>query len=215
MTEQKISTLYQQQLAQIPNLTDKQKQILQASLDLFSEQGFEATSTQQIAERAGVSTGLVYKKFPNKEALLKAVLTPLFQTIQSVKDEFLTETIVLSPKDQNFEDFIRQIVRDRLTFICDNAQVLKLMVGQLLFDEKLKEYAKSVFMTNLAEFIFPVFTKFKNEGKMVNLPNDMIFQFVLSTMAGYLGRMLLDTQAPDLETEITVVTDFLQKGLRP
>ncbi|GAB2028070.1 TetR/AcrR family transcriptional regulator [Lactovum odontotermitis] len=215
MTEQKISTLYQQQLAQIPDLTDKQKQILQASLDLFSEQGFEATSTQQIAERAGVSTGLVYKKFPNKEALLAAVLTPLFQTIQSVKDEFLTETIVSSPKNQNFEDFIRQIVHDRLTFILDNAQVLKLMVGQLLFDEKLKEYVKSVFMTNLAEFIFPVFTKFKNEGKMVNLPNDMIFQLVLSTMAGYFGRMLLDSQAPDLETEITVVTDFLQKSLRP
>jgi AcrR family transcriptional regulator len=213
MTEQTISTLYQQQLAQIPDLTDKQKQILLASLDLFSEQGFEATSTQQISNRAGVSTGLVYKKFPNKEALLAAVLTPLFQTIHSVKDEFVTEALSTLP--ETFEGLLKLIIRDRMTFIRDNAQVIKLMVGQLLVDEKLKEHVKSVFMTDLAEYIYPAFTKLKNEGKMVNLSNDTIFQLMLSTMAGYLGRMILDSQAPELEEEIAVITDFLVKGLQP
>ncbi|MDR0299402.1 MAG: TetR/AcrR family transcriptional regulator, partial [Streptococcaceae bacterium] len=141
MTKQTINSLYTQQLTQLSELTDKQKQILQASLELFSEQGFEATSTQQIAERAGVSTGLVYKKFPNKEALLAAVLTPLFQTIHSVKDEFVAEALGRLP--ESYETLIAVIVRDRLTFIHENFQVLKLMIGQLLIDEKLREQVKS------------------------------------------------------------------------
>ncbi|MDR0298068.1 MAG: TetR/AcrR family transcriptional regulator, partial [Streptococcaceae bacterium] len=141
MTEQTLNSLYQQQIAQLAELTDKQKQILQASLDLFSAQGFEATSTQQIAERAGVSTGLVYKKFPNKEALLMAVLTPLFGTIRSVKEEFVAEALGKLP--ESYEALIAVIVRDRLTFIHENFQVLKLMIGQLLIDEKLREQVKS------------------------------------------------------------------------
>jgi hypothetical protein len=109
---------------------------------------------------------------------------------------------------------IAVIVRDRLTFIHENFQVLKLMIGQLLIDEKLREQVKSVFMEDLASYVYPAFSKFKQDGKMINLPNDTIFQMLLSSMAGYMGRLLLDPQVPDLETEITVVTDFLVKGLR-
>ena len=42
---------------------------LEAALELFSTQGFRATSLRQIAERAGLSVGNIYHHFPDKEAL--------------------------------------------------------------------------------------------------------------------------------------------------
>lgn len=44
--------------------------LAEAALQLFVEQGFEATGTAQIAQRAGVSEMTLFRHFPNKVALL-------------------------------------------------------------------------------------------------------------------------------------------------
>jgi AcrR family transcriptional regulator len=44
--------------------------ILEAAMRLFSEQGYKATTTNKIAELAGVSVGSLYHYFPNKESIL-------------------------------------------------------------------------------------------------------------------------------------------------
>lgn len=46
--------------------------IRHAALDLFGEQGFEATTMRQIAQRAGVSLGLVNHHFGSKDGLRDA-----------------------------------------------------------------------------------------------------------------------------------------------
>lgn len=47
-------------------------EILSAAVELFSKQGFAATEVQQIADRAGVGKGTVYRHFVNKEKLFLA-----------------------------------------------------------------------------------------------------------------------------------------------
>ena len=47
--------------------------ILEAAAQLFGESGYEGTTTNRVAERAGVSIGSVYQYFPSKEALLVAL----------------------------------------------------------------------------------------------------------------------------------------------
>lgn len=42
----------------------------QAALELFTERGYDATGTAQIAQRAGVSEMTLFRHFPSKEALL-------------------------------------------------------------------------------------------------------------------------------------------------
>jgi len=69
-----------------PALTDRQptsrqrqaaarrEQILKTALGLFAEQGFDATSTRQIATEAGIAEGLIFHYFPTKASLLTAIL---------------------------------------------------------------------------------------------------------------------------------------------
>lgn len=47
--------------------------ILEAAAQLFQRYGYAATTTNGIAERAGVSIGSLYQYFPNKDALLVAL----------------------------------------------------------------------------------------------------------------------------------------------
>lgn len=56
-------------------MTEKQEKILDSALQLFSEVGYAATSTSKVAKNAGVSEGLIFRHFENKEGLLNAILT--------------------------------------------------------------------------------------------------------------------------------------------
>jgi len=55
-------------------MTEKQEKILQAALRLFARDGFNSTSTSKVAACAGVSEGLIFRHFRNKEGLLEAII---------------------------------------------------------------------------------------------------------------------------------------------
>lgn len=55
-------------------MTEKQENILAKALSLFATKGYAATSTAKVAREAGVSEGLIFRHFGNKEGLLSAVL---------------------------------------------------------------------------------------------------------------------------------------------
>ncbi len=55
---------------------------LKAALDLFSSQGFGATSMRDIADRAGMSMGNLYHHFGNKEAMFQQLLDSYWKRLQ-------------------------------------------------------------------------------------------------------------------------------------
>lgn len=55
-------------------MTDKQLNILMTAMKLFASKGFDGTSTSAIAKEAGVSEGLIFRHFKNKEGLLEAII---------------------------------------------------------------------------------------------------------------------------------------------
>ena len=60
---------------------------MQAAIELFIAQGFEATTTDQIAERADVSPRTLFRAFPTKDALLFHDLERRLATIATRLDE--------------------------------------------------------------------------------------------------------------------------------
>ncbi len=81
------------------------ERILVAAQDVFAEHGFEA-SMEQIAARAGVGVGTLYRRFPNKESLVSAVLEMAGQRSQTLAREILADA---TPAEGIFE-FMRRCV---------------------------------------------------------------------------------------------------------
>ena len=55
------------------------QEILEAALDLFSVQGFEATSIAQIASAVGIRKASLYSHFENKQAILDALVQEVLE----------------------------------------------------------------------------------------------------------------------------------------
>ncbi len=53
---------------------DRRHQLLEAALEVFSRQGFNGTTTKEVAAAAGVTEAIIFRHFPSKQALYTAVL---------------------------------------------------------------------------------------------------------------------------------------------
>jgi AcrR family transcriptional regulator len=77
-------------------MTEKQEKILQAALELFAKEGYNATSTSKLAKHAGVSEGLIFRHFTNKEGLLQAILDEGERRFKALFVDIVMET---NPKE--------------------------------------------------------------------------------------------------------------------
>jgi TetR/AcrR family transcriptional repressor of uid operon len=55
------------------SIGDRRSQILEAALVCFAKRGFHQTSMHDISGEAGISVGLIYRYFENKEAVISAM----------------------------------------------------------------------------------------------------------------------------------------------
>ena len=58
---------------------ERRRQILDAALKVFARKGFAAARTDDIAQEAGVSKGLLYWYFESKDAIIQGLLGLLFE----------------------------------------------------------------------------------------------------------------------------------------
>jgi len=63
--------------------------ILGAAADLLASRGYDAASTNGIAARAGVSVGSLYQYFPNKDAIVTALLERHMRGVEEIVEAAL------------------------------------------------------------------------------------------------------------------------------
>jgi len=73
-------------------MTEKQEKIVKAALELFAEEGFKSTSTSKVAKKAGVSEGLIFRHFENKDGLLEAIMKAGEEKAKALFADIVMET---------------------------------------------------------------------------------------------------------------------------
>jgi AcrR family transcriptional regulator len=103
----------------------------QSAMELFEEQGFEATTAVQIAERARVTTRTFFRYFPDKEELLFAdadlLTTALVQELRQTPDlEQPLRAVVRTLAGYDWEKLgSRDVLRRRSRMIASNPRLLE------------------------------------------------------------------------------------------
>jgi AcrR family transcriptional regulator len=109
----------QHQTTQIPSVErgkhdkdGRQSCLIEAATAVFAEKGYDAATTRAVAERAGVSEGLIHRYFGGKRGLLLAILDAKAETILAgrqdelpMRDSLLAEIeqLLLWPQQQYWE----------------------------------------------------------------------------------------------------------------
>lgn len=122
---------------------DRRQQIMQVAMGLFARQGFNGTTTRQIADQAGVNEAIVFRHFPRKEDLYWSVIQNKCR---------------LGSRRKHLEDQLRQGGEDRKTLEGIAEEILRRNwadpgMSRLLFFSALENHRLShrFFRTYIAE----------------------------------------------------------------
>jgi AcrR family transcriptional regulator len=77
------------------HIDQRRDDIVRAARELFSTKGWQATSMQEVASEAGISTGAVYRYFASKEEILLAVFHRATDLMQEQFDNAAAKPTVL------------------------------------------------------------------------------------------------------------------------
>jgi AcrR family transcriptional regulator len=118
-------------------MTEKQKAVIKAAVELFSEKGYAATSTKEIAMRAGVAEGTIFKQYPTKRDLMlwitgRIIQKALFPLISSGLSELLAKNY------DHREGFLSDFFQNRLALIQDGIPLFKIIFQEIPFQPDIR-----------------------------------------------------------------------------
>lgn len=198
-------------------LTQKQKNIIAAASSLFAENGYAATSTSEIAQKAGVAEGTIFRHYKNKKELLISIVTPMMVEFIApiLKDDIYK---VIDQEFVHFEDFIKAMIQNRIHFMKNNITLLRILMQELPFHPELKEQ----FITHIGKDIFAKVKKviiyYQDKGQIVaDLPPATILRSLASNIISYiLFRYIILPEAEwDDEQEVEHLIRMLKHGVSP
>ncbi len=100
--------------------------ILDACEKVLAQEGYEKTSTNKVAQKAGVSIGSLYQYYPNKEALIAALIDRELQL-----DRELIQKVLVETEEQGIEDFLKVLIQSFITSFLKKAKLRKEMIQEV------------------------------------------------------------------------------------
>ncbi len=196
------------------NLTEKQKKILAAATEMFAEKGFAGTSTSEIAKKAGVAEGTIFRHYKTKKELLLSIVTPMM--VKMIAPFVINDlNKVLNHDFDHFEDFIRAMIDNRAKFLEKNRPIIQVFIQEIPFHTELREqFIEHVGIKVMARFI-KIIEYYQSKGQICDMPASSVIRLVGSTIIGYFvtKNVLAAKVGWDDEAEIDRMVRFLLKGL--
>ena len=183
------------------------QQILEAALELFSVQGFEATSISQIAGAVGIRKASLYSHYENKQAILDALVAQVM--------EQYSEHSLFAGKDwekdaeslpQNWEDAVAMIQGQIRYILHDPAisRARKMLVVEQFRNRPLAELQTRQNYSDVMQYFTGLMKQLIRQGILAeDDPEIMAAQFCLPVSV-WLG---LCDREPDREPEVMELID--------
>lgn len=201
------------------DMTEKQRNILSASIKLFASKGFHATSTSEIAKEAGVAEGTIFRHYKSKKDILIATVAPLiikFAAPFVLKD---VRRIFEFSEEQPFEEVVKALYRNRLELVENSSNHARIMLQEAFFHDEIREAIIQTFFKQAQQIIGKVIERKIELGELRPLPVDVIFRVIFSHMIGIIiHRYIIAPEQFDdegRERHIELTADILMNGLRP
>ncbi|MDP1714303.1 MAG: helix-turn-helix domain-containing protein [Anaerolineales bacterium] len=152
-----------------------------ASVELFMENGYHATSMRQIAEHAGLALGGIYNHFRSKEEIFEAIIVdkhPYKRILPSI----------LEAQGETVEDFMKNAAQISMVELKKQPYYLNLMFIEFVeFNGK----HGALLLREIAPKVLPIFEKLVKSRKELRITNPamlvrsffgLIISFMLTEM---------------------------------
>ncbi|MDP4126742.1 MAG: helix-turn-helix domain-containing protein [Bacillota bacterium] len=197
-------------------LTDKQWKILKAALKVFTEKGYSASTTSEIAREAGVAEGTIFRHFNTKKEILLATLIPLMQNFIGPGVTNSLHNLLLEYDHLPMEDVLLLILEDRQKHISALWPLLRVVIIEANYHPELKEVLLNNVVTLAQESLLTFLKQRQSKGE---LREDLDVWVMMRSIVGAFGAYLVSQslfpereQDHDNRQELKVIVDLFLRG---
>jgi AcrR family transcriptional regulator len=190
------------------NLTERQKQIVECSIDLIAELGIQKLTMKRVAEAIGVTEPAVYRHFPNKQAILTAILT----YFSEIRSDLLDASIEHTPFER-----IERFVLGLFDLFASKPSLARLMFAEEYIpnDPSMARQMMGI-MHGHREQLTILIRSAQTDGKMRNdIPPLQVFRLIIGPVRLLIAQWCLTSRAFDLKAEGEEVWSAMKRVLRP
>ena len=186
----------------------KEQDILNAAIKIFSEKGFSAATTNEIAKEAGVAEGTIFRYFKTKKEILKKVMIRL---ITVFAEEFVIvrlRRVIKENKDKGERELLTALFKDRF-------DIIKIVFTEVQYHEDLRK----VFIQNFAVKGKQLMGEFYEECVASGVFKNYDSTLVLRSFVGIFAMYMIQRQvAPELfrmedDKQIDMMVDMILYGI--
>ncbi|MCG6168572.1 TetR/AcrR family transcriptional regulator [Leptospira sp. FAT2] len=202
-----------------PEWPEGQKKIFLAAVEIFAQKGFSAATTVEIAKKAGVAEGLIFKHFKSKKELLLRLAMPIMEGfIAPITLRRLN--VIFSQEFSSLEQFLNAVFEERIAFIAKNRNLLRIILQEAFINPDIQGVLERVFKERLSPIIKERLRKFQESGLIADIPLDSAFRLIATNLAGYMMLTEIFYQPKtedgwDREAEMKRTIEFIAGGLAP
>lgn len=205
-----VKEIMSEVMPQLEHLTERQRRVIESALILFSEQGYDKTSTSDIAKKAGVAEGTVYKQFKNKKALLYAAILPIIRdNVAPVVVKEFTETL---DEKEHFKAFIYAFVDNRSEFLFDNRVLLKVIINEAMTNKEIQAIIFDIFNQRIVENLKPRIECYIEQGEMRAVDVEYFLRTVIAQIFNLNISYIIDTNK-ERDNSYEAFATFIKDGL--
>ena len=183
--------------------------ILKAALSLFAEKGYAQTTIKDLAHKAKVGEGTIFRYFHSKEDILREIATKGWI-------EILTDLLTELSEMKSYKA-IASMMRKRMLRFQENHDLLRVCFLEVQFHPELREIIQTDIiekMTDVAE-AFCLTAMDKGIYRQLN-PKIVAHVFLgMFAIAGFANSTIIDTDASpqDLREMAEVIADIFLNGV--
>ena len=172
--------------------------ILEEALTLFSENGYDGTGVEQIAEKVGVKAPSLYKHFKGKEDIMNA----LIDNAEARYEEYFGSERHIGKLPENREEFIA-VTMDRILFTMRDPmirRIRKFLVQEQFRNERLAAVTTRHQLEGVQKMYTRILAGMMEKGLVVKDDPELLANELASPVVLLIAKA--DRQ-PQLEREIT------------
>ncbi len=172
-----------------PSEAQTRSRILQAALKLFAAQGFDGTTTRDLAQAAGVAEGTLFRHFPNKKAILVEVATGGWVDILT---DLLTEL-----SEMGSYKAVAQVMRRRMWNLQKNADLMKVCFMEVQFHPDLRDRIQTEVIEKMTDVAEAFFQTAMDKGIYRQMDANLVAKVFLGmfAIAGFSNNTLMQPDA--------------------
>ncbi|MFL0246265.1 TetR/AcrR family transcriptional regulator [Candidatus Clostridium stratigraminis] len=176
---------------------NREEEILEAAVKIFSDKGYSAATTSEIAKEAGVAEGTIFRYFKTKKDILTKVMVKMVTVMgERIMSKRLTE-IFENNKHLNERELLKYLLKDRLAIALKYFDMVKVVLTEIQYHEDLKE----AFINNIIMKGKDILSLYFEEGIKKGIFKNIDINIAIRSLLGMMGMFIVQKQfMPELIT---------------